>query len=147
MEIPPKVRIPLRVEQGSVFIFYIDFGDAKRQSKNRYFVVLSQEPKTDTALTMVTSTTQISKKFEYVTRMGISEKTIVEITAKEYSVFGSSSCFNCNDVFEVSLRDLIRKVEENGSDNYPKMPSHLLLKLIDGVKTSPRVPEELKKMI
>ena len=64
MDIPPKIRIPLCIEQGSVFNFFIEFDDSKRQSKNRYFVVLNRNPKTDTALIMITSTTQIQKKKE-----------------------------------------------------------------------------------
>ena len=67
------------IEQGSVFNFFINFGDSKRQSKNRYFIVLNRNPKTDTALIMVTSTTQIQKKKEFVKRNGISDKTIVEV--------------------------------------------------------------------
>src|SRR3989338_3854520 len=117
MEIPANIRIPLCVEQGSVFNFFVDFGDAKRQSKNRYFVVVNRNPKTDVAFILVTSTTQIQKKKEFVRRAGISEKTIVEVKAGEHSAFTSDSAFNCNEVFEVPMSDLIRKIEENGSMN------------------------------
>lgn len=144
MDIPLKVRIPICIEQGSVFNFLIDFNDAKRQSKNRYFVILNRNPKTDRALVLVTSTTQIVKRREYVARMGISEKTIVEVSAGEYSVFSSDSAFNCNEVFEVDMSDLIRKVEDDGSMDYPKMPDSILHRLIDGVKESPVVTEEIK---
>src|SRR5665811_1255957 len=130
MEIPPKIRIPLCVEQGSVFNFFIDFGDSKRQSKNRYFVILNRNPKTDIALIMITSTTQIQKKREFVKRAGISGKTIVEIKAKEYCIFTSDSVFNCNEVFEVNMSDLIKKIEENGSMNYPKLPNNILKRII-----------------
>lgn len=147
MEIPPKIRIPLYIEQGSVFNFYIDFGDNKRQSKNRYFVVLNRNPKTDTVLIMLTSTKQIEKKREFVKRVGISEKTIVEVKAKEYSVFTADSAFNCNDVFEVSMSDLIRKIEEDGSMNYPKLPTDILTRLITGIKASPSVSQDTKNLL
>jgi hypothetical protein len=147
MEIPPKVRIPLSIEQGSVYNFYIEFSDPKRQSKNRYFVVLNREPKTDIALIMVTSTTQILKRREFVRRSGIDSRTIVYINDTEYPVFNRDCCFDCNNVFEISLNDLIHSVETNGSANYPKLPAGLLLRLIGGVKLSPQVSEELKKLI
>lgn len=147
MEIPPKIRIPLCVEQGSVFNFFIDFNDPKRRSKNRYFVVLNRNPKTDTVLIMVTSTTQIQKKIDFVRRAGMSEKTIIKIKAGEYSVFPSDSAFNCNEVLEVKIEDLIRKMEGGGSMNYPKLPDHILKRIITGVKESPSISPAIKNLI
>jgi len=118
-----------------------------RQSKNRYFVVLNRNPKTDTALVMVTSTTQIAKRREFVQRAGISEQTIVSVSPKEYSVFTSESAFNCNDVIEVGMEDLIRKVESNGSMDYPKIPDSILTKLIVGINESPRIAPAIKKLL
>lgn len=147
MEIPPKIRIPLCVEQGSVFNFFVDFGDSKRQSKNRYFVVLNRNPKTDTALIMVTSTTQIQKKREFVKRAGISDKTIVEVKTKEHYIFTSDSAFNCNEIFEVNMSDLIRKIEENGSMNYPKLPDDILKRIIVGINESPKISQSIKDLM
>jgi len=147
MEIPPKIRIPLCIEQGSVFNFFVDFSDSKRQSKNRYFVILNRNPKTDIALIMVTSTTQIQKKREYVKRAGISDKTIVEVKTKEHCIFTSNSAFNCNEVFEVNMSDLIRKIEENGSMNYTKLSDNLLQKIIAGVNESPKISQTIKDLM
>lgn len=147
MDIPPKVRIPLCIEQGSVFNFHVDFDRPKRESKNRYFVVLNRNPKTDTLLIMVTSTTQIAKKLEFVKRAGISEQTIISVGPKEYSVFTNESVFNCNDVFEVNIQDLVRKIEDNGSMNYPKISDIILAKLIIGVNESPRISADIKKLL
>lgn len=147
MDIPIKVRIPLCIEQGSVFNFFIDHSDVKRQSKNRYFVVLNRNPKTDIVLIMLTSTTQVAKKKEFVKRIGISEKTIVTVSPKDYRIFPVESVFNCNDVFEVSMDDLIRKIEETGSMNYPKMPDSVIAKLTGGVIESPRVSADIKKLL
>jgi len=147
MDIPPKIRIPLCVEQGSVFNFFVDFGNPKRQSKNRYFIVLNRNPKIDSALIMVTSTTQIQKKREFVKRVGISDKTIVEIKAKEHCIFTSDSVFNCNEVFEVNMSDLIRKIEENGSMNYPKLPDNIIKRIITGINESPKISQSVKDLI
>lgn len=147
MDIPPKIRIPLCVEQGSVFNFHIDFDGAGRQSKNRYFVVLNKKPKTDTVLIMVTSTSQIAKKKDFVRRAGISEQTVVLVLSSEYPVFNSESVFNCNDVHEINIQDLIRKIEETGSMNYPKIPDSILAKLIIGVNASPRISPAIKKLL
>ena len=147
MDIPPKIRIPLCIEQGCVFNFFIDFGDSKRESKNRYFVVLNLNPKTDSVLIMVTSTKQIEKRYEFIKRAGISENTLVKVTPKEYSVFTQESIFNCNDVIEIGITDLINKIEENGSMNYPKITKALTTKLTRGVKESPLVSEDIKNLL
>jgi hypothetical protein len=118
-----------------------------RQSKNRYFVVLNRNPKTDTALILVTSTTQVAKRLEFIKRAGISEKTIVFVSDREYKVFTKESVFDCNEVIEVAMSDLIKKIEDNGSMNYPKIPDSILAKLIVGVNESPRVSEAFKKML
>ena len=147
MDIPVKIRILLCIEQGAVFNFHMEVEGPKRQSKNRYFVVLNRNPKTDTALVLVTSTTQIAKRKEFVQRANISEQTIVSVSPKEYPVFTSESAFNCNDVIEVSMDDLIRKVEDNGSMNYPKIPDSILAKLIVGINESPRIAPAIKKLL
>ena len=147
IDIPVKTRISLLIEQGSVFNFHIDFSDSKRQSKNRYFVVLNRNPKVDAVLLMVTSTTQIAKRKEFIKRAGISERTIVIVSPKEYSVFSAESAFNCNDIFEVSMKNLIRKIEDTGSMNYPKIPDSILAKLIIGVKESSQVSPTIKVLL
>lgn len=147
MDIPIKVRVPLCIEQGSVFNFHIDFDGPGRKSGNRYFVVMNCNPKTDKVLILLTSTTQIEKRKKFVKKARISEKTIVAISQKEYPTFTFESAFNCNDIHEVSMEDLIRKIENNGSMNYPKIPDVILKKLILGVNESPIVREEIKKLL
>lgn len=147
MDIPTKIRIPLCIEQGCVYNFHMEVAGPNRQSKNRYFVVLNKNPKTDTALILITSTTQVAKRKEFVQRAGISEKTIVSVSPSEYRIFNNESAFDCNEVIEVGMSDLIKKIENNGSMNYPKIPGNILAKLIAGVNESPRVSEVFKKMI
>ncbi|MDP3770263.1 MAG: type II toxin-antitoxin system PemK/MazF family toxin [bacterium] len=147
MEIPEKIRIPLCIEQGSVFNFFIDFSDSKRQSKNRYFVVLNRNPKTDVVLIMITPTKQVQKKKDFVRRSGITEKTIVEVKAKEHPIFTTDSAFNCNEIFEVKMDDLIRKIEENGSMNHPKLANNILKRIMTGINESPEISQEIKDLI
>ena len=98
-------------------------------------------------LLMVTSTTQIAKRKEFVKKTGISGQTIVTVSPKEYAVFSVESVFNCNDIFEVGMQDLIRKIENTGSMNYPKIPDSILAKLILGVKESPQVSPAIKMLL
>jgi len=147
MHIPPHIRIPVCIEQGSVFNFFLHAEGFGRESKNRYFVVLNRDPKTDSVLILVTSTTQITKKLDFVRNAGIVEKTIVTVSPQEYPNFTHDSAFNCNDVHQVCMKDLIRKVEKSGADGYPKIPYGIIKKLINGVRMSPRVTREIKKLL
>jgi hypothetical protein len=118
-----------------------------RESKNRYFVVLNRCPKTDTVLVLVTSTTKVGKKLEFVRRAGITKDTIVIVSPDDYLPFKDECAFNCNDVHEVCLSDLVRKIEKDGSDGYPKMPAGIINKLIKGVRVSPLVDQEIKNFV
>ncbi len=147
MDIPLRIRIPVCIEQGSVFNFRLEVDGSGRQSKNRYFVVLNHDPKSDAVLILLTSTTQISRKKAFVQNVRISEETIVVVSPHEYTVFACDSAFNCNDVHEVCMSDLIRKVEEGGSDVYPKMPEKIVERLIKGVRASPRIAPAVKRLL
>jgi hypothetical protein len=147
MDIPSAIRIPICIEQGSVFNFLHEVQGVGRQSKNRYFVVMNRNPKTDTVLLLVTPTTQIEKKRSFVRLAGISNETIVEVTPAECQMLSHNSAFNCNDLIEVKLSDLVAKIENNGSDHFSKIPELIMKKLIYGVKESPMVSEDHKKLL
>ena len=147
MDIPLNVRVPLSIEQGSVFNFHIDFDGPGRKSGNRYFVVMNRNPKMYKVLIMLTSTTQIEKRREFIKKAKINEKTLVIVSPKECGTFNTESAFNCNDIHEVSLEDLVRKIENGGSINYPRISDYILKKLISGIIESPVVTEEIKKLL
>lgn len=96
---------------------------------------------------MLTSTTQIENRKEFIKRAKISEKTLVIVLPKECSTLKTESAFNCNDIHEVSMEDLVRKIEDGGSMNYPKISDHILKKLISGIIESPVITEEIKKLL
>ena len=147
IQIPPKVRIPLCIESGSVFNFYIEFDSTRRESKNRYFVVLNDNPRNDVILVMLTPTTKIEKTKTLVRNWKISLKTVVEVNQGDHCIFTKDCVFNCNDAFGVSMDNLVKKIEENGSMNYPIMPEDIIKRLIVGIKESPRVSPEIKKLL
>lgn len=147
MSISPSIRIPLCIEKGSVFNFYIGFNDLRRDSKNRYFVVLNNNPKSDIVLVMLTPTTKIEKTKNLVKNWKISQKTIVEINLGDYRIFTKKCVFDCNSVYEIDTEKLINKIEKNGSMNYPKMSETIIRRLVIGIKKSPRVTSEIKKLL
>ena len=147
IQIPPEIRIPICIERGSVFNFYIDFNDSKRQAKNRYFIVVNRNPKDDVILIMLTPTTKISKTEAFAKRNDIDPKTIVKISSGEHRIFTKDSVFNCNEAFDVKMSDLIRKIDENGSMNYPKISKKIIKQLVEGIKESKSVLPGIKAFL
>ncbi|MFC1756935.1 hypothetical protein ACFLZC_02150 [Patescibacteria group bacterium] len=147
IDIPFDVKIPLCIQRGSVFNFYIEFEDSERQSKNRFFVVVNRKPKNDVILIMLTPTTKIENLKAFAVKSKISLKTIVEVKKGEHGIFTKNSAFNCNEVFSVKIDDLVKKIKESGTMNYPKIPENIIKSLIIGVKKSPRVLSETKDLL
>lgn len=148
MDILTDVRLPICIERGTVVNFSFLGQDPKATApKNRYFLVVNADPKKDSVIILVTSTTQITKKLEYIKRAGLGIETIVTVTPQEYAAFTRETAFNCNDVFEYSLQELIKNIDDNGSMDYPKLPQALVDQVIVGIKASPKVRNELKKLL
>ena len=55
-------------------------------------------------------------------------------------------CFTHNFPLQDYIEEA-RKIEENGSMNYPKIPDGILSKLITGVKQSPQVSPAVKALL
>jgi hypothetical protein len=144
MEFPEEIRIPIRIQQGSVFNFHMNVTGPGRESKNRFFVVLNRNPKGDVLLLMLTPTTKIQKRLAFVQASHIDIRTVVHVSPKECSIFTQETAFDCNDVYEVRMQDLIRRVKENGSSHYQPLPDAILKRLITAVHLSPRVSDEIK---
>ena len=45
------------------------------------------------------------------------------------------------------MSDLIRKNEENGSMNYPKLPDDILKRIIVGINESPKISQSIKDLM
>lgn len=71
----------------------------------------------------------------------------MEVKAKEHCIFTNNSAFDCNDIFEVKIGNLIRKIEENGSMNYPKLPDNILKRIVAGVNKSPKISQAIKDLM
>ena len=147
MDIPTDIRLSLCIERGTIVNFSFLGQDPKATPKNRYFVVVNANPKKDSAIVLVTSTTQIAKKIEYIKRAGLKEETIVAVSSQEYSAFPRDCAFNCNDTFEYSLKELVKKIDESGSMNYPKLPAGIVSRIIQGIRASSKVRSEIKKLL
>jgi hypothetical protein len=149
MNIPPKVSIPICIEQGSVYLFNLEKKnpDGTFYKGDRFFIVLNAKPKTDEIIILVTITKKIEKQKAYVKRIGESEDTLVTITLSDFPRLSQTSIVNCNNYFENDVKDLIAKIENDGKIFRDKIPKNIIDAITGGMINSRLIPLGIKEKI
>jgi hypothetical protein len=149
MKIPPEVSIPLCIEQGSIYLY--EFQATRRDGTEyigqRFFVVLNVNPKTDEILVLTTITKQIEKQERFIQTVREDTDTLVRISPADFARLSVESVVNCNNTHELTLRQLIEKVEDGGKIFYEKLPKNIMDAIVRGVLKSNLVPAEHKKLL
>lgn len=138
----PEQQIKLTIQQGSIFYFV---EETWKSDEPHYFIVLNPSPQKDVLLIMVGATTLCAKDFSRIT--GLPKETFVDVTPDECQTLKKISLFNCNNVIEKSIDTLVKKLEKEELKRcgYVEMP--ILTRLLNGVKMSPNVKGQTKKML
>ncbi len=149
IDIPPKVSIPICIEQGVVYLYRLDTVnmDGTSYSGDRVFIVLNANPKTDETLILTTITKQVAKQREFIKKIGENPDTLVSILPSDFPPLKKESVVNCNNVYPITLSDLITKVENNGKIFSDKLPKTVINLLISGIIKSNQISSEIKKML
>lgn len=149
VDIPANTTVPVCIEQGSVYLYSINKlnNDGTTYAGSRFFIVLNTNPKTDQVLVMVTATTKIIEQERYVSSIGESKDTIVRITPKDFSPLSAESIVNCNNIYEISLVDLVGKIDAGGKVFFEKLPKDIVSSLVTGALISNQVSTEHKKLM
>lgn len=149
MEIKPKVRIPICIEQGSVYLYKLEAvnKDGSPYKGDRFFIVLNVNPKTDDILVLVTITKKIDNSINFAKRTGEDGSTIVPISPADFSQLNVESVVNCNRVYDITMEELITKVEDGGKVFSQKLPRTVISALVSGVLKSNQVQQEFKEML
>lgn len=149
MEIPPKVSIPICIEQGSIYHCHLtkQNKDGTAYEGNRFFIVMNVNPKTDEILVLVTITKKIDKVKEFIKRICEATDTLVDITISDFPSLSQNSVVNCNNVYSMSLEELINKIENGGKIFRHKLPKTVIDALIRGMMQSNQISPEVKGML
>lgn len=147
--IPASAAIPICIEQGSIYHYKLQHlnHDGTPYIGDRFFIVLNINPKTDTALVLVTITKKIENQEKHIKVIGESLDTLVRITPADFQPLSVDSCVNCNNTYEVTLSELIKKVDNGGKIFFEKLPKNIITDLVSGVMKSNQVPNYQKKLI
>lgn len=149
MNIPAGISVPRCVEQGSIYHYNLEIknNDGSIYSGDRFFIVLNVNPLTDTVLVMTTMTTRIQKQERYIKAIGASPNSLVKITKDDFPYLTAETAINCNNTYEISLSELVKKIEQGGKIFFEKLPKSVMDAIISAVVQSSLVSTEHKKMI
>lgn len=138
----PEQQIKLTIQQGSIF-YYVE--ETWKSDEPHYFIVLNPSPQKDALLIMVGATTLCATDFARIT--GLPKDTFVDVTPDECQTLKKISLFNCNNVIEKSIDTLIEKLEKEKLKRCGYVETPVLERLLNGVKMSPNVKGQTKKML
>lgn len=146
LEIPPEIQMKASIRQGSVFYFK---EDGFKTEKPHYFVVLNNSPIEDNIIILVCAVTfdldvfqKISKNLPYIPK-----ETYVDVTVEECSFLSKTTLFDCNQVFQRSVDSLITKLKHKQLRQIGYIEEAVLERLTQGVLLSPKVTQEIKKIV
>ena len=149
MDIPPNVFIPICIEQGAVYFYHLDIinRDGSSYSGDRFFVILNANPKTDEVLILSTITTKIEHQRDFIKRTGEDPSTLVEISPRDFPPLHARSAVNCNTIYQMSLSDLIAKVEAGGKTFTAKLPKVIIASIVGRSLKSRQISPEIKQLL
>jgi len=149
MEIPPNVSIPICIEQGSIYHCHLtkQNNDGTFYDGDRFFIVMNVNPKTDEVLVLTTITKRIDKTKDFIKRICEAPDTLVKITISDFPHLSQDSVVNCNNSYQMSLKDLINKIENGGKIFKHKLPKIVFDAIISGMMKSNQISTEVKEML
>jgi len=150
MDIPTEVLIATCIEQGSIYHFELETinKDGSRYKGNRFLIVLNANPKTDKLLILTTITSQIENAKKHIKNLGADLETLVYLDKSDFKRLSKDSVVNCNNVYPISKKDLMLKLEEYSGKVFFEKLSHTKIEaLVGGVIKSNQVANEYKTLL
>lgn len=138
--LPASLRLTLR--SGTVYYFE---HRGLSSGEPHFFIVLNADPQSDKVLILAVGSSQIDKVCRR--RAGLPPESLVVIDQSDYSDFSKPTIIDCNQVFELSMEELIQKFNAKELRHHLDLPEEVLKKVWTGVRRSPRVDEIHKRLL
>lgn len=140
--IPSDAYIKGSLRPGSVFYFT---DEELSSPEPHYFIVLNINPLKDHTLLLVCS--QSSQCATVSRKKRDFPGTVVEISPSEYVSFTKDSLVDCNNIFDRTIAQLIKKRDDGVLELKPEMHIDIVQKLRAAMIKSDLVAEEFKDMV
>ena len=140
VDLPFDLRLTLR--PGTVY-YFVHRG--LYSVEPHYFIVANRNPQTDTVLLLAVASSQVEKI--RARRRTMPEGTLVPVDPANYAPFDKPTLIDCNQVFELSMGELVAKFTSRELGHHPDLPSDIVARIQAGILASPRVDVAYKKII
>ncbi len=140
----PDLPLELHLTLRSGTVYYFEHRGLTT-GEPHFFAVINAEPRSGNVLIMAVGSSQIAKT--QARRQGLPPQTLVIVDPAEYPDFSKPTVIDCNQVFELSVEELVQKFKTKKLRHHRDLPRTVLEKIWHGVHTSPRVDEVYKRML
>lgn len=138
--IPLKLRLSLR--QGTVYYFQ---HREMTSALPHFFIVINPNPCASKTIILNVISSQIDKV--KLRRSTFPSNTLIEIFPNEYGELSKHSIIDCNTYKEISLNELINKLDTNQIQYRKDLPKNIIDNIIVGMLASPLIEQEIKDLL
>lgn len=141
---PPDLPLPLRltIRPGTVYYFQ---HRGLTSGEPHYFAIINADPPKSRVIIMTVGSSQVDTL--RARRKNMPPETLVQVEPSQYPDFTKSTIIDCNQVFELSVEELVQKFNAKELRYHRDLPREVLEKIWRGVRASPRVDESHKNLI
>jgi hypothetical protein len=138
-KVPLEIRLTLRA--GSVY-YFVD--RSLTSPEPHYFVVANSKPLEQELVLLGVITSNVA----WIKRLRRNlPGTTIEIDPKKYDELAVVSIVDCNDVKLRTLAELVEKIQRKEVRHHKDVPKDVLAAIQAGIKASPIVDDDKKKLI
>jgi len=140
-----EIKIRIGIKRGCVYNFSPSTG-----IDNHYFIVLNSNPKKDEEIHLAMFTTKKENVLKFIEYRKLDSKTLVQIERGECPFLPrpDDTGVDCNRPISINIEDLIERINDSeGSCSYPAIPENLISRIIEGVRASRMVGENIKQAL
>lgn len=141
---PPDLPFALQLTLRPGTVYYFEHRGI-HSNEPHFFTVINADPRSSNVLIMAVGSSQIDKV--QARRKNLPPETLVIVDPSEYPDFSKPTVIDCNQVFELSLEELVQKFKTKELRHHRDLPKAVLEKIWRGVHRSPRVDETYKLML
>lgn len=144
MDLPPVILLATTLKPGTVYLIK---DPQFTNSKPHFAVVLNNKIESNGILYLAIATSQIEGRRRYVRIRQLPKETLVFTSQKECSFLYKETVFNCNDILERTVHEILVKVEIKEIISVYQAPEGLLNRIRDGVLKSPLIKRKVKQEV
>lgn len=138
MDLPDNIRIQGILTQGGAFKTKLP-----KDSYERFYFVLNNNPQDDAVIILSTSTTH----FELHRNCPSGNDVHLPLSPDDYKPFYKDCLICCNRPVMIDKEGLLKKLQSGTYELLPQLPSAILEKIKYGIAKSPVVEPKIKQMI